>query len=101
MDTLLQIKQLEKYIEMNNQSIDSVFMLSINKLLHREQRRLSELKSSLMKEINEFETKYQISSKTFYAKFNQGELGDNMDYIDWASTIDMIGNLENQILTLQ
>lgn len=40
------------------------------------------------KELHEFELKYDLSSEEFCKKFNQGELDDRTDFIDWYSLVD-------------
>jgi len=36
-----------------------------------------------------FEEVYQMGSKEFYTRFERGELGDDMDFFEWASLCDM------------
>ena len=47
------------------------------------------LVKQLRAELNEFEAKYEMDSASFYAKFRTGELGDAMDFMEWASIYDM------------
>jgi hypothetical protein len=35
-------------------------------------------------ELKHFEQQYKLNSAEFYAKFERGELGDNLDFIDWS-----------------
>lgn len=41
------------------------------------------------KQLQTFEARYGMSSKDFYVKFNRGELGDQRDYLKWASLYDI------------
>jgi len=38
----------------------------------------------LLLELNKFEQQYGMSSASFYAKFDSGEMGDSPDFIEWA-----------------
>ena len=40
-------------------------------------------------DLAEFEAKYEMNSATFYARFRAGEMGDAMDFMEWASLYDM------------
>jgi len=46
---------------------------------------LQELEDSMKK----FESKYNMSPETFYKKFEEGELGDEMDFFEWYALCDM------------
>ena len=43
----------------------------------------------LRSDLAEFEAKYEMNSATFYARFRAGEMGDAMDFMEWASLYDM------------
>ena len=47
-----------------------------------------------------FEARYGWTSDEFYPRFERGELGDDMDLIEWSATIEMIQNLLRAIATL-
>jgi len=38
----------------------------------------------LAEELHGYEQRYGMSSEEFFRRFQQGELGDALDYIDWA-----------------
>jgi len=40
-------------------------------------------------ELNEYERCYNMSSEDFWARFQRGELGDDMDFIGWAGAYDL------------
>lgn len=61
------------------------------------QNELAEIKSRLEENLATFEKQYAMSSTDFYARFENGELGDAMDFMEWASTIEMLDNLNKQI----
>ena len=48
-----------------------------------------------------FEKKYALNSTEFVVQFNNGMLGDDVDFIEWASTIEMKKNAEEYVLNLE
>ena len=99
--TLEKVRRLEAYLTLNNSTIDPVIESTINKLLVREHNRLLELKIRLTNEISEFEKRYNLNSDAFYQQFETGELGDTMDYIEWAATLEMLTNVERSLNLLE
>jgi hypothetical protein len=96
MTTLEKIKCLEEYVAINNSVVDSVIEITINKLLAREFERVSELKARLINDISEFEKQYVLKSDDFYEKYEKGALGDSMDFVEWAATVEMLENVKRQ-----
>lgn len=43
----------------------------------------------LAEELREYEQKYNMTSEEFYKRFQRGELGDAMDFMDWAGAYDL------------
>ena len=70
---------------------------TLEKLLHHEaeqsQARLSQLEADLA----EFEQQYNLSSTEFYRQFQAGQIGDDMDYVEWASLVQMAENLKKRL----
>ena len=98
---LSKVKRLEEYIASTNaSSLDKVLELSIDKLLDREASRLASQKARLEQQLTEFERKYPFDSKEFYEKFERGELGDAMDFVEWSATYEMVKNVERQLSVL-
>ena len=68
---------------------DEAFNRMLDKLLDvtlsRHQARLNRLNADL----EEFEIQYEMDSSTFYRKFEQGELGDDMDFFEWAGLFEL------------
>jgi len=44
---------------------------------------------NMQKELALFEKKYGIESSVFYAKFEQGEFGDEQDFMLWAGVYEI------------
>ena len=47
-----------------------------------------------------FEQKYHLSSTEFYQQFQAGQTGDDMDYVEWASLVQMADNLKKRLRLL-
>ena len=78
-----------------------VLDLALEKLFAYEldtcQRQLTQLEEDL----SEFEQQYAVSSAQFYAEYQAGDRGDAMDYVEWASLIQMAGRLRERIALLK
>ena len=46
----------------------------------------------LQQELQQFEASYKLLSEEFYARYCQGDMGDEMDFIEWAATIEMFAD---------
>ena len=95
MTVLEKIKLLEKFISLETN--DSALELALDKLLCREVSRLDELKKTLLKQQSDFEIKYGISSNNFTRCYESGTMGDDLDFMEWSATIDMIANIEKSL----
>ncbi len=58
---------------------------------------MTELRNRLSEQIVEFERHYSLNSKDFYTRYENGEKGDDTDFIEWASTIEMLENINKRI----
>lgn len=99
--TLEKIRRLEEYLALNNSNIDPAIETTINKLLVREHNRLLELKKRLTNELSEFEKQYDLQSDDFYQQYEAGELGNAMDFVEWAATVEMVTNVKRSIDLLE
>jgi hypothetical protein len=100
MTTLEKVKRLERYIAADNSTVDPVVDVTIEKLLNREQARLLELKARLEEQLAEFQKKYALDSSEFTARYEQGVMGDDMDFVEWAATVEMLANVEARLTLL-
>lgn len=48
-------------------------------------------------DLNHFETRYHKSSSEFYREFEAGELGDAMDFFEWAGLVELQQDLIEKI----
>lgn len=95
--TINKIQILEKYVLASQSAVDNVITTTITKLLEREIKRMSVLLTRLQNQLTNFEKQYSMNSHDFSKIFESGELGDNIDYVEWSATLDMYKNTENRI----
>jgi hypothetical protein len=51
-------------------------------------------------DLAEFEQQYGFSSAEFYSRFQTGQTDDRMDYVEWASLVQMRENLKQRLRVL-
>ncbi len=51
--------------------------------------------------LREFEVRHGIDSATFYARFEAGEMGDAMDFFEWAGLYELRQDLVGKIRRLE
>jgi len=79
---------------------DPVLDRTIDKILAREKAQTDDLKLRLEQQLLKFERTYQMNSEDFQAQFEAGSLGDEMDFIEWSATIDMLRSAEKLLAKL-
>jgi len=67
--------------KMIERSLDKMIALELGHV----RRELAELNARL----KAFEADYQMTSDTFYQRYEQGKLGDSADFMEWSSFYDM------------
>lgn len=97
MTVLEKIKILERYVSVDPSMIDSVMEMAIDKLLKREATRMGDMHLRINDQIAAFETKHKMSSEEFRRRYDQGTIGDDMDFIEWAATIDMREKIQHHM----
>jgi hypothetical protein len=70
---------------------------TLDKLLVYEADMIRAQLSELQGDLAGFEVQYGLGSTEFYRRFQAGETDDRMDYVEWASLIQMAQNLEKRI----
>jgi hypothetical protein len=53
------------------------------------------------RDLADFERRFNLDSPTFYARFEAGELGDEMDYFEWAGLWELRQHLKQKIQRLE
>ena len=92
------VQVLQKLYEQGQGS--DIVDLALEKLFAYEldtcQRQLGQLEEDLA----EFEQQYAVSSAQFYSEFQVGSRGDAMDFVEWASLVQMADRLRERIALL-
>jgi hypothetical protein len=70
-------------------------------LLIRERARILELKERLLRQCRQFEEDYALDSTEFYTRYEAGKMGDEMDFVEWAATIEMLANIDKRLALLE
>ena len=95
--TLKKLKCLEAYVATDDDTLaDSVLDKSLTKLLLREQMRMQHVIRRLREDLEQFEERHQLVSQDFYERYHRGEMGDAMDFIEWAATVEMLAASEKR-----
>ncbi|MCP4403940.1 MAG: hypothetical protein GY801_42370 [bacterium] len=101
LNTLEKVKRLEQYLGIDDSQNDPVIDRTITKLLLRESGRMGALCTRLSEQIQGFEKQYDLSSLEFHDRYVRGDMGDDMDFIEWASTLDMLANAKKRLTILE
>lgn len=96
------INQIDnKVISLKNIGADKILNNTLDKLINiqlaKYQKYLNEIKQSL----SDFEKKYSMQSSMFYSLYNEGKMGDEMDYIEWSSLYESYEYYNSQIKKLK
>ena len=70
---------------------------TLEKLLRQEAEACQAQLRQLQADLAELEQKYHRPSTEFYQQFQAGQTSDDMDYVEWASLIQMADNLEKRL----
>ena len=84
------LTRLKRLIAIYESGAVSDFMDNVlDKVFAQEAADEEALIERLTANLDKFEAKYGMSSLEFYTRFRSGELGDAMDFMEWASLYDM------------
>ena len=100
LSTLEKVKCFEAYLAIEQPIIDPFIDRAMMKLARLEQARISALQRRLEDQIREFEQQYALTSAEFFSRYQQGLMGDQMDVIEWAATLDMLKALSPRLAIL-
>ncbi|MBN2566109.1 MAG: hypothetical protein JXB46_10405 [Candidatus Eisenbacteria bacterium] len=73
---------------------------TLDKLLTHEAEQCRKQLIELQTDLSELESRYSLSSDEFYQQFQAGQTDDRMDYVEWASLVQMRDNLEERLRIL-
>src|SRR5208283_4727488 len=89
--TLARVKTLEKFVQKYGE--DAVISQTISKMLAYKIQKCDEEIKKISKDLKKFERTYKKESADFIREFEDGKLGDNMDFIEWSSHYQMFNRL--------
>jgi hypothetical protein len=96
---LNQLKILKALYSQGNQNelieryLDEIITHEINIA----QQQIAEIETDL----KQFEYQYQMSSKDFYRRFKRGELGDDIDFVEWSAFYQMWCSAQKRLKLIQ
>jgi len=73
--------------------LDKFFDIVISKYRNRLKR--------YQRDLREFEEEYKLDSAKFYQRFEAGEMGDAMDFFEWAGLYELYKALQGKIDQLE
>ncbi len=83
-------RRLEQLAELCRQGqVGETVTKTLNKLFGYEAENCRIQIRQLENDLSVFEKQYGMSSDVFYRRFQEGEAGDNMDFVEWASVVQM------------
>lgn len=74
---------------------------SLAKIIELERSHALQQASELQAKLQAYETQYQMTSEVFCQRFNTGELGDSIDFVEWSAFYDMWQSVQTRIGVLQ
>lgn len=85
--TISKIKTLENFL--NKHGDDAYISNTLAKMLEYKIQQYDQNLAVLQEDLRAFEKKYAMTSAEFFAKFQKGGIGDEMDFIEWAALYQM------------
>ena len=81
----------------DERELDHVLEKLLDVALSRQRLRLARYE----RDLREFEERYGMDSTSFYERFEAGELGDAMDFFEWAGLYELRQDLLGKINRLE
>ena len=96
MDTLHKLEVL-KHAYSDEAELDLVIGKLLDVALNQHRLRLERYE----RDLREFEKRYGMDSATFFSRFEAGELGDAMDFFEWAGLYELRQDILDKIQRLE
>jgi hypothetical protein len=96
---LNQLKTLETILKQGSYS--DTLVLSLRKIILQEIHIIQGEIQDLEKDLKAFEEQYQLSSEQFYQQFKIGQLGDDIDFVEWSAFYQMWCSCKERLTLLQ
>ncbi len=98
-DVLSKVKTLEDLIKIGRE--DEVISKTIDKLTLYKLDTLKKDLEDIENKIFILEKKYKMDSVQFLQRFEQGEIGDDIDYLEWSSLLDIKDRITQRLKTFE
>jgi hypothetical protein len=96
MDTQQKLEMLKK-VYGNEETLDLVVDKLLEAVLNQHRLNLKRYAQDLQ----EFEVRYHMDSAAFYGRFEAGDLGDAMDFFEWAGLYEIYQTLQEKVRDLE
>jgi hypothetical protein len=101
MTTLEKAERLVQYLKLYHREADPVIDNVLDKLLDRERQILLKQRDELKVELEHFEQLHGTNSAQFYIQFERGELGDDLDFVDWSGAWRVYQTIQELLALLE
>lgn len=94
--------QLEQLAEICREGHASELMVrTLEKLFGYERENSRSQLAELQRDILTFEREHGMSSEDFFQRYQEGKTDDRMDFVEWASLVQMKNRLEKRLSILE
>jgi hypothetical protein len=97
--TLAKIKNLDQFIQKHGE--DALIAETITKMLEYKIQQYQKEINRLNREMANFERAHGMGSSDFYQKYIAGDLGDDLDFVEWSSFYQMRQHLLDKKVELE
>ena len=94
-----QLKTLEALSQQGGYS--DILALSLRKIIIQEKNNIQVQIQELETDLQAFEQQYQLSSEDFYRQFKTGQLGDDIDFVEWSVFHEIWLDLQKRLTLIQ
>jgi hypothetical protein len=77
----------------DDQEFDQLLVKLIEARLGQQRRQLRQY----ARDLQEFELRFDMESPLFYRRFEVGELGDSMDFFEWAGLYELYQEVQSKV----
>ena len=98
----LTASRLERLAQLvRKQQVSPVMARTLDKLFALEREESQRQLQEILHDLQVLESKYGMDSETFYRKYQAGETDGRMDFVEWASLVQMAENLKERLALLE
>ena len=93
--TARRLQQLSKLFQQGGAS--EVTERTLDKVLAHETELCRQKLAEIQADLRDLEQRYYLTSDLFFQRYQAGETDDRMDYVEWASLIQMADRLQQRL----